>query len=114
MEISDNVVNICDNIRALLFDKKVEDIKEFDLSNNNKKLIDTCFIGSGTSSRHAQAVSDHLYKFFKNDLNIIPQISGNAKSGWIVIEALGIEVHIFKPDIRKLYDLETLLTSERN
>ena len=111
MAISNNLTNVCDTVRALLLDKKVEDIKEFDLSGNNKKLSDVCFIGSGTSSRHAQSVADYLYKLFKDAFNIIPNMSGEAKSGWIVIEALGVEVHIFKPELRKYYDLEGVLSS---
>lgn len=110
MAISNNLVNICDIVRTLLLDKKIEDIKEFDLSNNSKKLSDFCFIGSGTSARHAQAVADHLYKLFKDTFRIIPNMSGDAKSGWIVVEASGVEVHIFKPDLRKYYDLDELLS----
>ncbi len=97
-------------IKTLLTDKKVEDIKEFDLSNNSNKMSDVCLIGSGTSSRHAQSVADYLYSFFKNK-QVIPNIAGNAKSGWILVEAMGIEIHIFKPDIRKYYDLEGLLSA---
>ncbi len=97
-------------ILDLLINKKVDDICVFDLSNNNKKLIDYCIIGSGTSSKHTQAVSEYLTKLFK-DNGIIPSVEGNAKDGWVMVEANGIEVHLFKPDIRSYYDIESLLLS---
>lgn len=110
MEISD-LTKIWSEVKALLIDKKVEDIKEFDLSSNSNKMSVLCVIGSGTSSRHAQSVADYLYSFFKNK-QVIPNIAGNAKSGWIMVEAMGIEVHIFKPDVRQYYNLEELLSNQ--
>ncbi len=97
----------------LLNDKKIDNICVFDLSNNSSKLIDYCIIGSGTSLRHTQAVSEYLTKLFKSS-GIIPNVEGNAKDGWVTIEANGIEVHLFKPDIRFHYDIESLLLSLPN
>lgn len=102
-----------DIIINLLINKKVDDICVFDLSNNSKKLIDYCIIGSGTSSKHTQAVSEYLAKLFKSN-GIIPNIEGNAKDGWVMVEANGIEIHLFKPDIRTYYDIESLLLSLPN
>lgn len=94
----------------LLNDKKVENIRIFDLSNNTDKLIDYCIIGSGTSSKHTQSVAEYLTKLFKRN-GIIPIVEGNASDGWVTIEANGIEIHIFKPDIRSHYDIESFLLS---
>ena len=97
----------------LLNDKKVENTTVFDLSNNTDKLIDYCIIGSGTSSRHTQSVAEYLTKLFQSK-GIIPNIEGNAKDGWVMVEANGIEIHLFKPDIRNYYDIESLLLSLPN
>lgn len=94
----------------LLNDKKVENICIFDLSNNIDKLIDYCIIGSGTSSKHTQAVAEYLTKLFKHN-RIIPNVEGNASDGWVTIEANGIEIHLFKPDVRSYYDIESFLLS---
>lgn len=100
-------------IIELLNDKKVENIRIFDLSNNTDKLIDYCIIGSGTSSKHTQAVAEYLTKLFKSN-GIIPIVDGNAQDGWITIEANGIEIHLFKPDVRSYYDIESFLLSLSN
>ena len=97
----------------LLNDKKVDDVCIFDLSNNSNKLIDYCIIGSGMSSKHTQAVAEYLTKLFKSK-GIVPNVEGNAKDGWVMVEANGIEIHLFKPDIRSYYDIESLLLSLPN
>ncbi len=97
----------------LLNDKKVNDICIFDLSSNSNKLVDYCIIGSGTSSKHTQSVAEYLSKLFKSK-GIIPNIEGNAKDGWVIVQANGIEVHLFKPDLRTYYDIESLLLSLPN
>ena len=106
---TNNLEKICADIKSLLNNRKAENIKDFDLSKDNNRLSDVCLICSGTSSRHAQTVSEYLCRFFKN-IGVIPDIAGDAKSGWIMVEALGIEIHIFKPDVREYYDIEGLLS----
>ena len=102
-----------DIIVNLLTDKKVDNICVFDLSSNGSKLVDYCIIGSGTSSRHTQAVAEYLTKLFKSN-GIVPNVEGSAKDGWITVAANGIEVHLFKPDIRSHYDIESLFLSFSN
>lgn len=97
----------------LLNDKKVNDICIFDLLQNSNKLIDYCIIGSGTSSKHTQSVAEHINKLLKSK-GIITNTEGNAKDGWVMVEANGIEIHLFKPDIRAYYDIESLLLSLPN
>jgi len=95
-------------IEKLLDDKKAEHIVEIDLSSCNSRLSDLCIIASGTSSRHMQSVGDYVYKYLK-ELKLSPKLEGDAKSGWIMIDAGGIEIHLFKPELRDYYDLESLM-----
>lgn len=99
-------------ISKILDEKKAENIVEVDLSSSNARLADTCIIASGTSSRHTQSVADYVYKFLKSE-KLHPLIEGNSKTGWVMIEAAGIEIHLFKPELREYYDLESLLASGR-
>ncbi|MDR0695601.1 MAG: ribosome silencing factor [Holosporales bacterium] len=95
-------------VMQMLDEKKALDIVEIPLSAGLGRFSETCLIASGTSSRQMQAVADHLYRFFKSQ-GQKPLIEGSAESGWIIIEAAGIEVHLFKPEMRSYYDLESLL-----
>lgn len=103
------ILNLKQKVIKFLDEKKAENIVEIDMKDFSK-LSDVCIIASGTSSRHMQAVADHLYRFFKDE-GESPKIEGTASTGWVLIEACGIEVHLFKPDVRDYYDIESLLKS---
>lgn len=99
---------LTDKIIKMLDDKKAVDIKIFDISSYKNRLSEIYIIASGTSSRHMQAVADFIYKQLKSD-GYHPYIEGNAKSGWVLIEADSIEIHLFKPELREYYNIEELL-----
>ena len=104
-----NIQDLKNKVLKFLDEKKAEDIVEIDMR-GLAKLSDVCIIASGTSSRHMQSVADNLYRFFKTE-GESPKIEGTASTGWVLIEAHGIEVHLFKPDVREYYDIESLLRS---
>ena len=107
-----DVLEVKSAIMGLLDEKKAENVVEFDLPDNSQKLSDACIIASGTSSRHTHAVADHVYRFLKSK-RLHPTIEGTAESGWVMIEATGIEIHLFKPELREYYDLESLLLAAK-
>ena len=105
-----NSKEVASVLLKILDEKKAEEIVEFDLSDCEAKPSDVCIVASGTSSRHAQSVADYLYRFLKTE-KLHPHIEGNAKSGWVMLEAAGVEIHLFKPELREYYNLEELLKS---
>lgn len=94
-----------DSVVALLHEKKAVDIETIDISSDCKRMSDYIVIASGTSARHVQSVSEHVSKFFRHC-----HTEGSPNSGWVLIEANGIEVHLFKPELRNFYDLKSLFT----
>ncbi len=105
-----NIENLKKSIIKILDEKKAENIVEIDLSKCNSRLVESSIIASGTSSRHTQAVADYIYRFLKTE-KLAPILEGKAESGWVMIEASGVEVHLFKPELREYYNLEELLSS---
>lgn len=99
-----------EEVIKILDEKKAENIVEIDLSNCNARLSEFAIIASGTSSRHTQSVAEYIYRFLKGK-KLHPLLEGNANTGWVMIEANGIEVHLFKPESREYYNLEELLSS---
>jgi ribosome-associated protein len=95
-------------ILRLLDDRKAEQIEMLDLANNNARLSDSCIIGSGTSSRHVESIANSVYRYLKSE-KLSPRIEGSGRSGWILIESAGIEIHLFKPEVREYYDIESLM-----
>jgi ribosome-associated protein len=101
---------IISEIVKILEDKKAVDVITVDTRAYQSKLSDVCVITSGTSSRHMQSVADYVYRHLKN-AKLNPHIDGKSESGWVLIEASGIEIHLFKPELREYYNLEELLKS---
>jgi ribosome-associated protein len=95
-------------ILKLLDDKKTECIERIDLTHDEARLTDTCIIGSGMSSRHLESVASFVHGYLKMK-RLLPRVEGSGQSGWVLIESIGIEVHLFKPEVRRYYDIESLL-----
>ena len=64
-------------------------------------------IASGRSRRHVDAVTDRLLKQLKDDGT--PALAeGRESCDWVLIDAGDIIVHVFRPEIRALYNLEKM------
>src|SRR5437762_13933635 len=71
-------------------------------------LTDFFLIGSGTSSRHTQAISDAIMEQLEKS-GVLPQhVEGYAEAQWILMDYLDFVVHIFSEQARRFYDLEWL------
>jgi ribosome-associated protein len=97
-------------VLRLLDDRKTEHIEMIDLAHNEARLSDSCIVGSGTSSRHVDSIANSVYKYLKTE-KLSPRIEGSGQSGWVLIESAGIEIHLFKPEVREYYYIESLMRS---
>jgi ribosome-associated protein len=65
-------------------------------------------ICSGTSERQTRAILEGISKELKHQHDILPlHVEGDAGNGWVLIDYGSIMVHIFSPDSRVYYDLES-------
>jgi ribosome-associated protein len=64
-------------------------------------------ICSGRSSRQAQAIADEVRYVLKQE-GILPLRSEGEQGDWVLIDYLGVVVHIFTPEARDFYRLENL------
>lgn len=68
-------------------------------------------IASGTSTRHATALADHLTKEVKRQYGCWPEsIEGQGEGRWIVVDYGALIVHTFYDYVRQEYRLEQLWT----
>ena len=94
------IINTLDSNKAL-------DIVSIDLKNKSS-MADYMIIASGTSSRHIQALSEAvLERLKKNGINNC-RLEGRESKDWKLIDANDIIIHIFHPEKRKFYDLESM------
>ena len=106
-KISDPTLEIVKKCWKALDDKKAEDIKILDV--RGKSPITNYFlIATATTDPHMRALAGELDKTLK-DLGIKEvRREYNDGSGWIVVDAFDFMAHIFLPEQRGLYGMESL------
>ena len=90
-----------------LDDDKAENIVTIDLEGRSA-LCDAAVIASGRSSRHVAAMTDHLARRLKEGGYGTRPVSGAAAGDWVLVDAGDVIVHIFRPEVREYYDLESM------
>ena len=69
-------------------------------------------IASGRSRRHVGAVAERLLKQLKDDGTPARAAEGRENADWVLIDAGDIIVHVFRPEVRVLYNLEKMWSVE--
>jgi ribosome-associated protein len=57
---------------------------------------------------HIDAVAEEMELRAKQELGLFLRRSGEPRSNWVILDADDVIVHLFNPDLRDYYDLETL------
>ena len=89
----------------MLEDRKAEDIVLLDVREITI-LADYFVICSGTSERQIRALSNDVPRQLKSEVGSPLSIEGEAGGGWVLIDYGDVVVHVFAPEVRRLYDLE--------
>lgn len=90
-----------------LDDGKAQDVVVIDLTRKST-IADFLLIATGTSARHLGAMADHLIERLKAAGLARPAIEGRAVGDWVLVDAGDVVVHLFREDVRRLYNLEKL------
>jgi len=86
-----------------LEDGKAEEIVTIDLAGKTT-IADFMVVATGRSTRQVIALTDHLEQILPGRV----AIEGKSQGDWVLIDAGDVIVHIFRPDIRGYYNLETM------
>ncbi len=101
IELARQVVDVCE-------ERLGEDILLLDIREVSP-FADYFVICSGNSERQLRALSDSVREFTKTELGVLPHhIEGEPFSGWVLLDYLDVIVHLFSPELRAYYDLESL------
>ncbi|HKQ37152.1 MAG TPA: ribosome silencing factor [Verrucomicrobiae bacterium] len=94
--------------RELADRRKAEDIVVLDVRKISS-ITDYFVIATGTSEPHLRAISDEIHDKLREEHGVRPRaVDGTLQTAWLVLDFFDVIVHIMRPDVRKLYDLETL------
>ena len=98
------MVDVANNI---LDASKAEKIKIIDI-HHKTSVADYFLIATCRSTRHASATADELIKKLKQIGIICSKPEGRPKCDWVIVDAASVVVHLFRSEIRELYNLEKL------
>ena len=107
LEVKINKIDISNQIISILDDAKAENLKIIDLTNKSS-IADSFIIATCRSTRHADSTADELIRSLKKIGIKCPNPEGRPKCDWIIVDAGSVLVHLFRQEIRDLYNLEKL------
>lgn len=102
-----------DSLNALIIDS-IQDIKGkkirlLDLRSLQDAPADYFIVCEGDSSTQVRALADNVYKRLAEEASTKPlHLEGINSNRWVLLDYLNTVVHIFFPEARQFYDLESL------
>ncbi|MBI5381389.1 MAG: ribosome silencing factor [Opitutae bacterium] len=88
-----------------LDDKKAEDLRVLDVSAQSS-ITDLLVLATGTSEPHLRALRVELEKVLDAAKVHIVGVNDDRGSGWTVVDAFDVMIHVFTPAMREHYQLE--------
>ena len=102
---------LAERIATIAADKKAIDIRVIDLR-GIVSYTDFFVICSGNTERQAKAIHDAIHEELKSGEGaerLLPRrTEGDREARWILLDYWDVVVHIFTPEAREYYRLETL------
>ncbi len=94
-------------VTRLLDDKKAGDLTVLDVSAQSS-ITDYLVIATATSEPHLRALRVELEKLLDSDQVHLVGMETAQESGWFIIDAFDVMIHLFLPQPRERYGLERL------
>ena len=96
-----------DVVNNILDDSKAEKINIVDI-HHKTSIADYFIIATCRSTRHTSATAEELIKKLKQIGIACSNPEGRPKCDWVIVDAGSIVIHLFRSEIRELYNLEKL------
>lgn len=90
-----------------LDEDKAEDITTIPLAGKSD-IADAMVIASGRSQRHVGAIADKIARRLKEAGLGRVRTEGAPACDWVLIDAEDVIAHIFRPEVRRFYNLERI------
>jgi ribosome-associated protein len=90
-----------------LDDNQAQDIVTIDLAGKST-IAEFMVIASGRSTRQVAAMAQKLGERLKHGGFGHSRIEGLPAADWVLVDAGGVIVHLFRPEVRSFYNLERM------
>lgn len=98
---------LVERIQQILDDKKATDIRVLDVAGRST-VTDWIVVASGMSKPHVKALYEEVLVRLKHEGQPCYRHAGDVEGGWLILDYVSVVVHVFLPEVRAYYDLETL------
>ncbi len=65
-------------------------------------------VASGRSNRHVGAIADQVVDKLKAAGHRNIRVEGMDQCDWVLVDAVDVIIHLFRPEVRSFYNLEKL------
>lgn len=94
-------------ILEILSDNKAEEVVQIDLRGKSS-VCDHMVIASGRSTRQVVSLAEKLEEVLKAEHGLQTKTEGKESGDWVLIDAVDVVVHVFRPEVRDFYQLEKM------
>jgi ribosome-associated protein len=91
----------------LALDKQADNVVLLD-ARQATFYTDYLVICSGSSDRQVDAIHREILDSLRKESIVLYRSEGSADSGWILLDYLGVVVHIFSTELRDYYGLDSV------
>jgi ribosome-associated protein len=95
-----------------LWEKKAENLRVLEVGDESS-ITDYLVLATGTSEPHLRALRGELEQALKASRTRLVGVDSAELSGWTVVDAFDVMVHLFTPEQREHYGLENLWKDAR-
>ena len=96
-------------------DIKGKNIVRLDLNKLEEYPTDCFIIAEGESTVQVNAIANNVAARLKAEMGLLPSgIEGQREALWVLLDYFNVIVHIFYPDARAFYELESLWSDAPN
>jgi ribosome-associated protein len=94
-------------IAEAALDRKALELVALDVSLVTS-VADTFILATGTSDRHARAITDSIVETLRERGEKPLGVEGYDEGRWVLIDLGDVVVHVFQSEVRETYDFERL------
>jgi ribosome-associated protein len=105
--ITDDPLSLPVELARLISDSRCTDVVALDVRGLSP-LSDYLVIGTGTSARQLRSVASEVRGFVQAQGREVYRSSKDDQSTWTIIDCVDVVVHLFEPNMRSHYDLESM------
>ena len=104
---SADITSLCQNLVTFMDESKAENIVTIDL-HGKSSIADYLVISSSLSARHMKTLAEKLKEELHRHGVDQVKCEGLGSPDWVLIDAGDIIIHLFRPEVRDIYNLEKM------